>query len=72
MKWNKYLVRYSELNIRGDKRVIKEKEVNAPSPKDVREHMHRMPKMVGARVNMRVLKITKIGGPYESGKGGWL
>ena len=72
MKWNKYLVRYSQLNIAGDKRVIKEKEVNAPSLEVVRSRMHRMPKMVGARVNMRVLKITKIGGPYESGKGGWL
>ena len=59
--YNKYKVRFSILTIRGDKREIREKEVNAPTPKAVKDYMKRS----WGNSKVRVLKITKIGGPYN-------
>ena len=64
MKYYKHLDRYSHLNIAGTKRVISEKEVAAYTPKVASESIRDGARRVGARMNIRILKVTRVGGPF--------
>jgi hypothetical protein len=61
MKYYKFLIKYSHLNIAGNKRVVSEKEVTAFTEKAARNEIKYGGARVGARLNIRILKVTKIG-----------